>query len=98
MLIYSAYIEEQSKIKEKELNIFRDIANYYYQEGQTEVNNTVIKKKKVSVIPDAIFLALLDRPNAKGYIWSQYIEAIIKYNADQIYRQVTIAKRARYNK
>ena len=92
LLIYGAYIEEQNKLEETELNIFKDVANYYYQQGQTEVNQTLPKKKRklVSVIPDAIFLALLDMPNAKGYIWNEYIEAIIKYNADQIYRQVTI--------
>ena len=25
-----------------------------------------------------------------GYVWNEYIEAITKYNADQIYRQATI--------
>ena len=92
LLIYGAYIEEQSKLNKTELNIIKDIANYYYIQGQEEVNNTLPnkKRKKVSVISDAIFLALLDMPNAKGYIWKQYIEAIIKYNAEQVYRQVTI--------
>lgn len=90
LLIYGAYTEEQSKLQETELSTFKDVANHYYMEGQEEVNKTLSNKKKVSVIPDAIFLALLDMPNAKGYVWSQYIEAIIKYNADQIYRQVTI--------
>lgn len=35
--------------------------------GQKEVNNALPKKKrkKVSVIPDAIFLALLDMTNVK---------------------------------
>lgn len=92
LIIYGAYIEEQNKLNETELNIFKDVANYYYQQGQQEVNNTLPKKKRkiVSVIPDAIFLALLDMPNAKGYVWKQYIEAIVKYNAEQIYRQMTI--------
>lgn len=92
LLIYSAYIEEQSKLEKTELNTFKDVANYYYKQGQEEVNNTLLKKKrkKVSVIPDAIFLALLDMPNAKGYIWKQYIESIVKYNAEQVYRQATI--------
>lgn len=90
LLIYGAYIEEQNKLQETELNIFKEDANYYYQQGQEEVNNTLKDKKKVSVIPDAIFLALMDMQNAKGYIWQQYIEAIIKYNADQIYRQYLI--------
>lgn len=92
LLIYGAYIEEQNKLEETELNIFKDVANYYYQEGQKEVNQTLPKKRRklVSVIPDAIFLALLDMQNEKGYVWKQYVEAIIKYNADQIYRQMLI--------
>lgn len=65
LLIYGAYIEEQSKVEEKELNTFKDVANYYYKQGQEEVNKTLNKKKVVSVIPDAIFLALMSMPNAK---------------------------------
>lgn len=90
LLIYSAYIEEQSKLNDKELNIFKEDANYYYQQGQEEVNKTLKKKKIVSVMPDAIFLALLDMSNSKGYTWNEYLEIIIKYNADQIYRQAII--------
>lgn len=90
LLIYSAYIEEQNKLKENELNIFKDDANYYYQQGQEEVNNTLKTKKKVSVIPDAIFLALMDMPNYSGYNWKQYIETILQYNTQQIYKQVII--------
>ena len=90
LLIYSVYIEEQEKLNKTELNTFKDVANYYYQEGQKEVNQITHKKKIVSVIPDAIFLTLLDMPNSKGYIWKEYIEAIIKFNTDQVYRQVCI--------
>ena len=90
LLIYSAYIEEQNKLDEIELSAFKDVSNYYYKEGQEEVNKASKKRKEVSVIPDAIFLALLNMPNAKGYIWKDYIETITKYNADQIYRQCTI--------
>lgn len=90
LFIYGAYIEEQNKLNQQELKIIKDDANYYYQQGQEEVNKTLPKKKIVSVIPDAIFLALLTMPNAKGYIWEDYKEAITKYNADQIYRQMTI--------
>lgn len=38
----------------------------------------------------ALFLALMEIPNSKGYTWKQYIEAVVKYNADQIYRQTII--------
>lgn len=86
LLIYSAYIEEQSKLNEKELNIFKEDANYYYQEGQKEVN----RGKTVSIIPDAVFLSLLDMTNSKGYNWNEYIETITKFNAEQIYRQAII--------
>ena len=92
LLIYGAYIEEESKLKEQELNIMYDEVNYYYQEGQQEVNNTLQKKKKkpLDILKWSIFLAMLDQPNAKGYVFEQYIQATIQYNAQQIYRQMTI--------
>ncbi len=43
LLIYSAYIEEQSKLKKQEKQIMYEDANYYYEEGQKEV--TKIKRK-----------------------------------------------------
>ena len=92
LLIYGAYIEEQSKIQEQELNIMYDDINYYYQEGQQEVNSTLSKKerKPINILKWALFLALLDQPNAKGYVYEQYIQATIQFNAQQIYRQVII--------
>ncbi len=92
LLIYGAYVEEQRKLKETELNTFKDVANYYYQQGQKEVNKTLPKKKRkiVSVIPDTIFLALLDMPNHSGYNWEQYIQTILQYNAQQMYKQLIL--------
>ena len=86
LLIYSAYIEEQSKLEEPEKQIMYEDANYYYQEGIKEVD----KKKKSSVIPMALFLALLDQPNYSGINWNQYIEATMQYNAQQIYKQAIL--------
>lgn len=92
ILIYGAYIEEQNKLRKQELNIMYEDANYYYQQGQEEVNNSLPKKerKPFSVLKWALFLDLLDKPNVRGYIYETYLEATIKYNADQIYRQMTI--------
>ena len=92
LLIYGAYIEEQSKLEEQELNIMYDDANYYYEQGQQEVNNTLTKKerKPFSVLEWALFLALLDEPNVKGYVFEQYIQATIQFNAQQVYRQMII--------
>lgn len=92
LLIYGAYIEEQNKIQEQELNIMYDDANYYYEQGQQEVNNALPKKerKPIDILKWALFLALMDEPNVKGYIYEQYIQATIQFNAQQIYRQMTI--------
>lgn len=54
--------------------------------GQKEVN----KKKKSSVIPMALFLALLDQPNYSGFNWKQYIESTMQYNTQQIYKQAIL--------
>ena len=86
LLIYSAYIEEQNKLKEQEKQIMYEDANYYYEQGQKEVN----KKKKPSILAMALFLALLDQPNYSGFNWKQYIEATIQYNTQQIYKQCLI--------
>jgi len=92
LLVYGVYIEEQNKIQEQELNIIYDDANYYYEQGQQEVNNTLPKKerKPIDILKWALFLALLDQPNVKGYVFEQYIQATIQFNAQQIYRQMTI--------
>lgn len=86
LLIYSAYIEEQSKLEEPEKQIMYKDTNYYYEQGQKEVN----KKKKPSILTMALFLALLDQPNYSGFNWKQYIEATIQYNAQQIYKQAIL--------
>ncbi len=86
LLIYSTYIEEQNKLEEQEKQIMYEDANYYYEQGQQEVN----KKKKPSILAMALFLALLDQPNYSGFNWKQYIEATIQYNSQQIYKQVIL--------
>lgn len=86
LLVYSAYIEEQNKLEEQEKQIMYEDANYYYEQGQQEVN----KKKKPSILAMALFLALLDQPNYSGFNWKQYIEATIQYNTQQIYKQAIL--------
>ena len=65
LLIYSAYMEEQSKLEEQEKQIMYEDTNYYYEEGQKEVN----KKKKPSIIPMALFLALLLPQHCRVTTW-----------------------------
>ncbi len=90
LLIYGAYIEEQSKLDKYEKQIMREDMNYYYQSGQKEVLNTKKSTKKASVILDAIFLALLDMQLYNGFTYSQNIQATMQYNVQQLYKQVLI--------
>jgi hypothetical protein len=90
LLIYSAYIEEQNKLEETELNIIKDDVNYYYIQGQEEAIKAQENKKEASIIPDAIFLSMLDMANYNGLTWKQHIETTMQYNAQQIYKQAII--------
>lgn len=85
LLIYSAYIEEQSKLEEQEKQIMYEDANYYYEEGQKQVES-----KKSSIMELALFLAMLDQPLYNGYTFEQNIEVTIRYNVQQIYKQCLI--------
>ena len=88
-LIYSAYIDEKIAVEDKEFEIFREDINNYYQEGQEEVIKSAIKEE-IGIIPETLLFSLLEMPNAKGYIYDDYVNAITKYNANQLYRQVVI--------
>ena len=90
LLIYSAYIEENTKQEEKEMQIFKEDTSYYYSEGINEVRKAKKHAPLFCIIPDSILLALMENINAMGYNWKQYIELSIMNNANQIYRQVLI--------
>lgn len=90
LLIYGAYIEEQSKLDKYEKQIMYNDMNYYYVQGQKEVIKTKKKKKPVSIIDMALFLYLLEQPNYSGVNLEQYIQTILQYNANQVYRQALI--------
>lgn len=85
LLIYGAYIEEQSKLNEYEKQIMYDDVNYYYEQGEQEVLKTQRKKKPISIIDMALFLYILEQAKLE-----QYIQMTIQYNAQQIYKQVLI--------
>ena len=90
LLIYSAYIEEQNKMQDDELNILKDVTSYYYTEGINEVRKAKKHAPLTCIIPDSIFLAMLDMTSSKGWSYNTYIQTILKYSADQIYRQALI--------
>lgn len=90
LMIYSAFIEEQAKIEEKEMQIFKKDASYYYTEGINEVRKEKKHAPLFCIIPDAILLAMIEQANAKGYTYEMYKQTMMKSNADQIYRQALI--------
>lgn len=90
LLIYSTYVEEQSKLDEYENTTMYNNANYYYKEGQEEVNKTLKKPKPLIDMTDILFLMLLSKPNSLGWTWKQYNDFTTRYNANEIYRQVLI--------
>lgn len=91
LYIYGAYIEEQSKLDEYEKQIMYDDCNYYYQNGQKEVNNVLKKKKQISVLDMALFFYLLEQQNYSGFNFEQYIEIMIRNNVNQLYKQCLIS-------
>lgn len=91
LLIYSAFIEEQAKLEEHELTLFREDVEYYYNEGINEVREAQGKKKRRSAIPNVLFLYMLAETNALGYTWAKQNEQTLLNNANQIYRQATIS-------
>lgn len=90
LMIYGAYIEEQSKLDKYEQQAMYDDMNYYYEAGQKEVLKANKKKNKPSILDIALFLYLLDQPNYTGLNFKQCVEATIQYNANQLYRQILI--------
>lgn len=72
LLIYSAYIEENSKQQEKELEIFKEDVSYYYNQGINEVRKTQKHPPLFCIIPDSIFLYLMEQINSMRI----YLEAI----------------------
>lgn len=58
--------------------------------GQNEALKAKKIKAKMSVIPDAIFLALLDMQLYNGFTYNQNVQVTLQYNVQQLYKQALI--------
>ena len=85
LFIYKAYLDIEH---DKELDILRDSVTYYFIVGEQEAIKENKGKKLISVIPDAIFLALLDAPTSIGYSFNDYMRITTTNNANQLYRNI----------
>ncbi|MGN1012278.1 MAG: hypothetical protein ACI4ON_00385 [Clostridia bacterium] len=92
LLIYGAYTEEQNKLDEYENQIIYDDMNYYYIQGQKEVNKSLplYKRKEILTLTDVFFLSLLAMNDSSGYDFNTYKQIVIKNNTDKVYIQAII--------
>lgn len=90
LLICKCYLKQRVKLDEYESDLFKQIANTEYQEAQREIYELNKKKDKPINISKHLLLSLFALPNSKGYVWSDYIQATILNNTEQIHRQAII--------
>lgn len=89
-MIYMCFLEERKKLDEYENLMFNDLMNTEYQKAQKEVYSLKNDSRKPIALTDTFLLLLLGMPNPKGYVWTNYIDASLLYNSNQIYRQALI--------
>lgn len=84
-LLIIAYEYKQIKLNEAESELFQRVCEGSYTQGQLEA-----KKDKVYPFPNSLLLLLLSMPAYQGYVWKDYSEGNVVYNAKQIYTQVIL--------
>lgn len=84
-LLIIAYEYKQIKLNEAENELFQRVCEESYIQGQLEA-----KKGKVYPFPNSLLLLLLSMPAYQGYVWKDYSEGNVVYNAKQIYTQVIL--------
>ena len=87
VLLWGAYVNERSQLEKYEQQLFIDVGNDLYAQGNNEINPK--EKKHLSLTWEYIW-SLLTLPNVKGNKWTTYIEAIALTYAQDIKRQAMI--------
>lgn len=88
-LLIICYEEKQLKLDAKELDLFTNIAEKSYKQGQAEAFE-VLGDKEYKPFPNSLLLVLLAMPGYRGNVWSDYSDGNLTYNAKQIYTEVII--------
>lgn len=84
ILLYGAYAEEEEELDFKIKTLFSNVALDCYNQGREE-----LKKKKKSIIP-AYILSSFGIMLVDGYIWQNYIDALVLTNMQEILKQYLI--------
>ena len=87
LVIYSAYMWEQNKLKKQEQEIMLEETRYYYKQGYDEVHKIKKDIPPFSIMDGAMFFILLQQALYNGYTYEQNIQATMQYNVQQIYKQ-----------
>ena len=88
-LLIICYEEKQLKLDKKELDLFTNIAEISYKQGQAEAID-VLGNKEYKPFPNTLLLLLLAMPGYRGNVWEDYTDGNLVYNAKQIYTEVII--------
>jgi hypothetical protein len=88
--ILMAFAEQEKQIDEIETELFEEISELAYEDGQDEaIEEFEIEKKPIS-IPKTLLMSLLALPTYRGYKWQDYRDGDLMYYARQIYNQTVI--------
>lgn len=90
-LIYIAYNEKQNDIDEYESLIVEQLVKDTYESEIAKIKKEVPKIKLPNPPLYSLYaLSLLNLSNASGYVWKEYKDAMIMYNANEMYRSLLI--------
>lgn len=88
--ILMAFAEQEKQIDEIETELFEEVSELAYEDGQDEaIEEFEIEKKPIS-IPKTLLMSLLALPTYRGYKWQDYRDGDLMYYARQIYNQTVI--------
>lgn len=88
--ILMAFAEQEKQIDEIETELFEEVSELAYEDGQDEaIEEFEIEKKPIS-IPKTLLMSLLTLPTYRGYKWQDYRDGDLMYYARQIYNQTVI--------
>lgn len=93
-LLYTIYNEKENELDEYENMTIKEIVQYTYETQIEAIRNDLPKEKRDKwKLPEPPLylvygLSLLSLPNANGYIWKEYKDAMTLFNSNEMYRHL----------
>lgn len=87
-LIMIKYFNFNENTKEYENTLFSKTAQISYDNAVRECKK--MKNKRIIDNFDVLLLGVLALPNNLGYIWQDYLDQMLMYNSNELYRQLLI--------